>query len=140
MAAIQIQIGAYENSIEFRPILEVSNFSPVLIGAFVQSPTSVGDIMTLSLSPAFDIDQGDLVNMDQLDISVAVDGLVYDRIDPSDPLDVGGYHVSSTSSGPTSYSDVRVTARLHFPIVPGDHAVRLIIEGVDSNPVWLEIL
>lgn len=90
--------------------------------------------ITLTLAD-FEVDYGEGTD-DELDIRLVIDGHTYVRQDfdpmPGDPSDNDGRF--ETSSATT------LTFQARFAIdVPGDHPCRVIVEGAESAPYWIEI-
>lgn len=149
MMSVEAEIGAYEQGTRRRPILERSNGVPVLRGANIIGATAVaanGDF-TLNISPAFDLARGNGVDPDELDIVLVVSGVAYTRVLNAGAITGGGqFAVSTTAAGApgpdglTLYAAATVSAQGAFdPSVPVVHPVRLIIDGVDATPFWLEV-
>lgn len=68
-----------------------------------------------------------------LDIMVVVDGEAYERYDPTEPdatFDVGEFEPAGAT--------VDFLARFD-PDLPGTHPLRLIVEGAESEPFWIEL-
>lgn len=156
LIGIEAQVGAYQAGASTRPMLERSNFLPITVGAFIanvsQPDAASADPVErrrfeLSLSPAFDVARDNADPIERMDIRLAVDGIAYERVEgEADLAENGQFYVTSTASaapgpgGVTLYDSVLVVLRAAFdPDVPGEHALRFVIEGVDANPFWIEV-
>lgn len=147
--AVEAELGAYEAGLRRRPILERSNEVPVLRGAEILGASAVagnGDF-TLTLSPAFDLARSNGVEGQELDIVLVINGIAYTRVlNPGAIANNAEFAVSSTQAGPPGpdglvlYTSATVSVRAAFdPAIPATHPVRLIIDGVDAAPFWLEV-
>lgn len=156
MVAVECQVGQYQAGASARPMVERSNFLPLMVGAFIESSNqphaASADLaerrrFALALSPAFDIARNNADPVERLDVRLTVDGIAYERVEaPAGLTSVAQFCVTSTPSGVagpggvTLYDAVGIVLSSHFdPDSAGEHSVRLIIEGVDSNPFWLEV-
>lgn len=149
MMAVEAEIGAYEQGTRRRPILERSNEVPVLRGAHIIGASAVAPNadFTLNISPAFDLARDNGVDPDELDIVLVVSGVAYTRVLNAAAITGGAqFAVSTTAAGApgpdglTLYTAATVSARGAFdPTVAAVHPVRLIIDGVDAAPFWLEV-
>jgi len=149
--AVQIDAGQFSQSVPPRAIVERSNFSPIMVGGFVNPPASIADgtsVFTAQLSPAFNIDLRDGAAEPDLSVIILVDGLAYERItDTLALLTAAQFRVSAVAAGPPdangiiSYSNVSADIHLHNEGAQlGVHDLRVIIEGVDAHPTWLEVV
>lgn len=103
--------------------------SPRVVGATVVDPAQ-GRIR-VDLDPAVDLTPAGPPG--PLDIVVVVDGEAYERHDPAMPgatFDVGEFEPANAT----------LDFRARFdPTVPGTHPFRLIVEGAESQPFWIEL-
>jgi hypothetical protein len=146
MIAVEATVGHFQASRATRPMTESSNYLPVMAGAFIEAADQpdAGDPdpiarrrFVLTLAPAFNIARDNADPIERLDVRLVIDGVAYERVDDDDQMDENGqFFVTANAagaSGPheiTLYDDISVILRSHFdPDVPGEHAIRLIIDG-----------
>jgi len=125
-----------------------SGFVPLLVGALVTGLTAPdpGHRFDINLSPSFDIARDNNDPLKWLDVVLIVDGAIYQRVEKVANLTADRrFCVVATPAGtsPTGaplYSAVTVHVRADAATTAsGAHPVRLVVEGVESNPVWLEV-
>ena len=100
----------------------------------------------LNLAPSFDIARDNNDSVKWLDITLIIDGVVYERHElPADLTQdrrfcVAAVPAGMSPSGAPLYSSVTVNVRADAAATAsGAHPVRILIEGVETNPVWLEV-
>jgi hypothetical protein len=119
---------------QLKQISDTSNDVPFLVAPRIKShtPPSPDKRITVEIEPEFDLTHG--AGTDQeLEIRVVMAGRTYERKDfdplPPDPADNDGrFEVSANS----------VTLQA-FDVSPGDHPFRLIVNGAESAPFWIEL-
>jgi uncharacterized protein DUF4255 len=119
---------------QLKQISDTSNEVPFFVAPRIRShtPPSPDKRITVEIEPEFDLTHG--AGTDQeLEIRVVMAGRTYERkdFDPSrpDPADNHGrFEVSANS----------VTLQA-FDVSPGDHPFRLIVNGAESAPFWIEL-
>lgn len=119
---------------QLKEITDTSNETPFtvgprVIGASVVDPAA-GRIR-IDLDPSVDLTPAGPPG--PLDIMVVVDGETYARHDPATPgsiLEVGEFEPAGAT--------VEFLARFDAG-VPGTHPFRLIVEGAESQPFWIEL-
>jgi hypothetical protein len=121
---------------QLEPITIDSNEVPLLVVPRITAATLDVPNQRIALTLAnFEVDHGEGSD-DELDIRLIVDGRTYERRDfdplPPDPADNDGRFETTDAS--------TLTFQARFPIdVPGDHPCRVIVDGAESAPYWIEI-
>ena len=103
--------------------------TPRVIGAAVVNP--VEQRIRVDLDPSTDLTPAGAPG--PLDIMVVVDGETYERFDPTVPgatFDIGEFEPADDT--------LDFLARFD-PTVAGTHPFRLIVEGAESQPFWIEL-
>ncbi len=123
---------------EVIPITSDSNEVPLVIAPRIDGvgvPDLVNNRLEINIVTTFPLKFGEGTD-DELDIRLIIDGQVYIRkpflVAPPDPNDNDGrFHV---------VDDEKLIFQAFFDLsVAGDHPVRLIVNGAESAPFWIEL-
>ncbi len=119
---------------EPKQIVATSNRTVIAIAARIEghdAPDASGDIQ-INLGPEFDpLD----ANLPDDAIQVTIAGTVYTRVNTDPPPNPGEFVVGNA---PGNF----IRIRPHFPVVVTEavaHPFRLLVNGVDSAPFWIEL-
>ena len=119
---------------QLKQISDSSNEVALFVAPRIKGHTTPGPDkrITVEIEPTFDLTHGAGTD-EELEIRVVMAGRTYERKDfdpsPSDPADNDGrFEVSAHS----------VTFQA-FDVSPGDHPFRLIVNGAESAPFWIEL-
>jgi hypothetical protein len=89
--------------------------------------------ITINLSPRFALNQGGAVTAQQLPIFLSVHGAVYERVNAFAA-------VPSDNDGRFTVAAASLTFQPLFDAtVPGAYPVRLVVDGAEAQPFWIEI-
>lgn len=149
LLAVEAEKGAYEAGDRRQAHYERSNAVTVLRGAFLTAASAIAadDTFTLAVSPAFDLARDDGDEARELDIVLLIEGQAYTRVHDAADMAAGRFRVETQEAGGppgpdglTLYAAATVHVHAAFDTgVAAVRAVRLIVEGVDSQPFWLEV-
>lgn len=118
---------------QLKQISDTSNEVAFFVVPRIKSNTPPGPDkrITVEIEPTFDLTHGEGTDQ-ELEIRVVMAGRTYEKDfdpSPSDPADNDGrFEVSANS----------VTFQA-FDVSPGDHPFRLIVNGAESAPFWIEL-
>ncbi len=117
---------------QLKQIVSASNETAFAIVPRIVSFAVAGGNITVNLGPEFDLTTLTL-NSDQIRVSLA--GIAYART-LSDPIQVPG---EFRVSGPNQVTLLPHTSLSLAPATPQAHSFRLIVNGAESSPFWIEL-
>jgi hypothetical protein len=125
---------------QLKQISDMSNEVAFIVAPRIKShtlpdpllPPGLNKRITVEIEPTFDLTHGAGTSQ-ELEVRIVMAGRTYERKDfdpsPPDPADNDGrFEVSADS----------VTLQA-FDAFPGDHPFRLIVNGAESAPIWIEL-
>jgi hypothetical protein len=119
---------------QLKEITDTSNETPFAATPRVTGATVVDPAqrrIRVDLDPSVDLTPAGAPG--SLDIIVVVDGETYERFDPAVPG-------ATFNIGEFEPANATLDLRARFdPTVPGTHPFRVIVEGAESQPFWIEL-